>query len=86
MYLVPWIEIEYGWGDRPEGYKVFDNKEKMIESTKESSVKGNYESGRGYFGPIRPLCYYEAPFDEEVVKTWGPDKLPHFHSHINYIK
>jgi hypothetical protein len=59
IYAVPWIEVEYGWGDRPEGYKVFNTLEECITSTKESSNKGNYNGG--YFGPARPLGYYEVP-------------------------
>lgn len=60
LYAVPWIEVEYGWGDRPEGYKVFDNLEECISSTKESSANGNYESGGGYCGPVRPLYYIQV--------------------------
>lgn len=60
LYAVPWIEVEYGWGERPEGYKIFDNLEECISSTKESSKTGNYESGGGYCGPERPLYYYET--------------------------
>ena len=65
LFAVPWIEIEYGWGEHDEGYKVFDNLEKCIESTKESSANGNYESGGGYCGPERPLHYYETPDEIE---------------------
>jgi len=58
LFAVEWIEVEYGWGDRPEGYLVFDNLNKCIEDTKESSKTGNYEGG--YMGPVRPLGYYET--------------------------
>ena len=57
LYAVEWVEVEYGWGERPEGFKIFDNLEECITSTKESSQNGNYESGGGYFGPKRPLEY-----------------------------
>jgi len=65
LFAVQWIEIEYGWGERYEGYKVFDNLDECISSTKESSANGNYESGGGYFGPERPLHYYETPDEIE---------------------
>ncbi len=79
LFAVPWIEVEYGWGDRPEGFKVFDNLEECISSSKESSATGNYESGGGYFGPERPLHYYEIPDEtpdgvEVKYPTWM-DKL-----------
>ncbi len=85
MYLVPWIEVEYGWGDRPEGYKVFTDEKEMIKTTNHDSENGNYEGGGGYFGPIRPLCYYEAPFDKNIAKSW-PKDLPKFHSNLKYFK
>lgn len=66
LFAVPWIEVEYGWGDRPEGYKVFESEEECIKQTKEDSFKGNYEGG--YFGPVRPLYYYETP--DEIEGTF----------------
>ena len=65
LYAVPWIEIEYGWGDRPEGFKVFEDLDECLESSKASSKSGNYDGG--YFGPVRPLRYYET-----VDKLAGP--------------
>lgn len=59
VYAVEWIEVEFG--QRPEGYKLFVDKDKCIETTKNDSIKGPYTEG-GYFGPIRPLFYYEIPF------------------------
>lgn len=79
LYAVPWIEVEYGWGDRPEGYKIFDDLETCISSTKESSANGNYESGNGYFGPFRPLGYYEI-----VDEINGP--FPKFVNKIEFKK
>lgn len=80
LYLVPWIEIEYGWGDRPEGYKVFETLEQCISETKKDFETGNYESGKGYFGPVRPLCYYEVPFDNQLANRCFVDELPKFKS------
>lgn len=61
LFAVPYIEVEYSWGEHPEGYKVFDNLEQCINTTQEESMNGNYPSGDGYFGPVRPLHYYETP-------------------------
>lgn len=75
LYAVEWVEVEYGWGSRPEGFKLFDNLDDCIKLTKESSEKGNYKSGGGYFGPKRPLEYHilensdiEGPFPKFVDK------------------
>jgi hypothetical protein len=84
-YVVPWIEVEYGWGERDEGYVVFDNLEQCKKKTLDDSENGNYESGGGYFGPVRPLHYYETtdyiegPFPKFV-------KTIKFKSDIFYIK
>lgn len=85
LYLVPWIEVEFGWGDRPEGFKVFNNKDECISQTKKDFQDGEYEGGGGYFGPVNPLCYYEIPFDKNIKKKGWIDKLPKFHSDLNYI-
>lgn len=61
LFAVPYIEVEYSWGEHPEGYKVFDNLEQCINTVQEESMNGNYPSGDGYFGPVRPLHYYETP-------------------------
>jgi hypothetical protein len=58
LYAVEWVEIDFG--RRPEGYKVFSDKEVCVESTKKSSIDGPYSDG-GYCGPVRPLHYYEIP-------------------------
>ena len=63
LYAVPWIEVEFGWGSRPEGFKVFDSLEECIKNTKERFADGDY--GTGYFGPVSPLCYYETPDEIE---------------------
>ena len=59
LYAVPWIDIEYGWGSKPDGYLIFDDLSECIRSTKKSSEKGGYSNG--YHGPEKPLCYYEIP-------------------------
>ncbi len=86
LYLVPWIEVEYGWGSRHEGYSIFDNLDECEKSTKKASENGNYESGGGYCGPERPLCYYEVPFDKELKKQGNVKDLPKFHSDVKYFK
>lgn len=63
LFAVPWIEVEYGWGERFEGYKVFKTIEECIKQTKEDSLNGGYEGG--YIGPVRPLYYYETPDEIE---------------------
>lgn len=62
VYGVPWIEVEFGWGERPEGYLLFLDKEQCIKKTQEDSATGPYDGGY-YCGPVRPLYYVEIPFD-----------------------
>lgn len=66
VYGVSWIEVEFG--QRPEGYSLFLDKEKCIADTKKASENGPYPGG--YCGPVRPLHYVEIPFDslEEKVQ------------------
>ena len=61
VYGVPWIEVEFG--QRPEGWVLFLDKEQCIKDTKAASERGPYEGGGGYCGPERPLAYTEIPFD-----------------------
>ena len=74
-YAVPWIEVEYGWGDRPEGYKVFDDLDQCKIHTSKDSETGNYRGG--YMGPIRPLHYYETPDEINI-------ELPGFVKNLTY--
>lgn len=83
LFAVPWIEVEYGWGDRPEGYKVFDSLEECLSSSKKSSAEGNYEGG--YFGPLRPMYYYETPDEIEGPFPKFVDEIT-FKSSPTYIK
>jgi hypothetical protein len=85
LFAVPWIEVEYGWGERNEGYKIFDKIEECISSTKNDSETGNYSSGEGYFGPVRPLFYYEIA-DEIVGKFPTFVEKIEFKSNPHYIK
>jgi len=85
MYLVPYIEVEYGWGSRSEGYSVYSDLNECINNTKKNSERGNYESGGGYYGPERPLKYYEAPFDKKIVDKGWADELPKFHARSTSI-
>ena len=83
LYAVPWIEVEYGWGERPEGYKIFEDLEECIKSSKESSENGNYKGG--YCGPERPLYYYETP--DEIVGSFPKFvKSIKYKSNPHYIK
>ena len=84
LFAVPYIEVEYGWGEHSEGYKVFDNLEQCINTTQEESMNGNFPSGGGgyfgperYFGPVRPLHYYETP--DEI-----PGPFPKFVDKIKF--
>lgn len=58
LFAVPWIEVEYGWGSRPEGYKIFDS----LESAKSQSIKDTLSgnSSGGYLGPVRPIQIIET--------------------------
>lgn len=60
LYAVPWIEIETGWAPKDEGFKVFEDLAECRRSTFMSSAQGYYKDGSGYFGPRRPLHYYET--------------------------
>lgn len=92
VYAVEWIEVEFG--SRPEGYKLFLDKDVCIRQTKEDSRNGPYDGG--YLGPVRSLMYIEVPFDslEDDLKkkllekgttftdnNWGPK----FNSKAFYI-
>lgn len=70
LFAVPWIEVEYGWGSRDEGYKVFGNLEDCKLSTKREVEKGNYPGG--YIGPVKPVVYYEIPETEEFINKSFP--------------
>lgn len=59
VFGVKWIEVEFG--QRDEGWKLFADREKCIETTKKDSAEGCY-SGGGYLGPVRPLEIYEIPY------------------------
>jgi len=74
-YLVPWIEVEYGWGDRPEGYKVFTDQQTCITQTKIDSDNGNYDLG--YIGPVRP-CYYLTCVTNQDISSSFINKLSEF--------
>lgn len=65
VYAVPYIEIEFGWGSRPFGYKVYKDRELCMKETKEKSAQAGKEAQEGsdYYGPERPSMYYEIPAD-----------------------
>lgn len=60
VYAVEYIEVEFG--QRAEGYKLYLFKDECIKGIHSSSDSGTYGGG-GYYGPVRPLCYTEIPFD-----------------------
>lgn len=62
-YIVPWLESEGGWGQRSEGYKIYLDLEFCKKDTKEASAKGYMPSCDTYYGPARPLRYFEIPLD-----------------------
>lgn len=66
VYIVPWVEIESG--ERPEGYKVFIDKEDCIRETILDSRRGVHKTS--YCGPKRPLRYYEIEWEvlEENIR------------------
>ena len=96
IYAVPWIEVEFGFGQRDEGHKLFVDLAECIASSKESSRTGC--SNGGYIGPERPLHYYEVPFDvleknaQEALNSgktinWSSNHWrPKMKSDPNYIK
>lgn len=84
LFAVPWIEVEYGWGDRPEGYRIYETLEECIADTRLKNETGNYKSGNGYFGPEVPLHYYEIPDDVPRPLPKFLDNLK-FKSEPNYI-
>lgn len=83
LFAVPWIEVEYGWGQRYEGYKLFETEEDCISTTKYDSENGNYDGG--YIGPERPLYYYKVPDSFNRPLPIFPKKLE-FKSEPIYIK
>lgn len=83
LFAVPWIEVEYGWGQRYEGYKLFETVEDCISTTKRDSENGNYNGG--YIGPERPLHYYKIPDSFGRPLPMFPKTLE-FKSELIYIK
>jgi hypothetical protein len=37
VFAVEYIEVEYGWGDRPEGYALYLDKDECVKQTKKAS-------------------------------------------------
>ena len=59
VYCVPWMEFEFG--TRKEGYKIFIDENECIETTKQDRENGIHEEG--YVGPMIPLRYFKVPFE-----------------------
>ncbi len=58
VFGVQWVEVEFG--ERPEGWYIFLDKDTCIEATRKASREGEYSGG--YLGPARPLVFYEIPY------------------------
>lgn len=72
IYAVCYIEVEFG--ERPEGWKLYVDLKKCIRETKRRSISGCYVGG--YYGPARPLHYYEIPIeglDKEYLTSLKKD-------------
>jgi hypothetical protein len=61
VFGVEWLESEAGWGQRPEGWRLFTDLEQCEQETRKASKNGPYSGG--YLGPARPLCCYEIPIE-----------------------
>lgn len=57
VFVVPWIEVEFG--QRPEGWNVYLDEEHCKQDTRRASNLADYPGG--YYGPERPLHYFEVP-------------------------
>lgn len=78
VYGTPYIEVEFG--QRDEGWLLSNDVDQHIERIKNASSRGSY--GDGYYGPIRPLFYYEIPLDCVPMKGVAFLKMEdHFHTH-----
>ena len=55
--------IEVDFGERSEGWSIYRNRQTCIRNTRAGSERGAYGGGGGYYGPRRPLCYYEVPVE-----------------------
>lgn len=65
-YCVPHIEVEFGWGSRPNGYEIFLDEKVCKSQTLKSLAHAHarvMHNGECYFGPEMPARYYKVPFD-----------------------
>ena len=90
VYAVEWLEIDFG--QRPEGYILYNHLEQCKALTKNASARGpcggdepGYR-GPAYCGPARPLCYYEVPFDSLEEEYQKRLNKRHICSTSNYWK
>ena len=62
IYGVEWLEVEPGWGRKPEGYKLFKDVKTCIEVTKKDLERCRDKGSGYYIGPLHPAAYVEIPF------------------------
>ena len=60
VFAVDYVEVEFGMRD--EGTSLYIDLNHCKKETIKNSEKGVYKGGGGYYGPIRPLVYFETPF------------------------
>jgi hypothetical protein len=78
VYAVEYIEVDFG--QRSEGYSLYLDLDKCRTATLKASVGGSYGEVGGYYGPMRPLCCVEVPFDsldEKLQKELNDKGMTH---------
>lgn len=84
VFGVPWVEVEFG--QRPEGWALFLDREQCIEETRAASKRGAYSDGSGYCGPERPLRFHEIPLeglDAEYAQLLAEHGVAHTSNYWN---
>lgn len=63
IYAVAWLQSEAGWGQSPEGYKLFVDLERCKEVTLEDAAQRGLGDPYFYVGPVKPLRCVEVPLE-----------------------